>query len=354
MDKKSKIQELWQECFNDTPEFVGMYFNRMYSDDNALLLEKNGTPASAMLLQRYAMNFHGDVADMGYICGAATSANARCNGYMQELLSYAISQSFRRGDLLCALIPASERLYEYYSRFGFAPVFHFREEHYTSLHTFQVHDRYYRDENQNAPDIYTAFSGMMRQRMNCVLHNEDDFLCILEDNRLDNGSFIIMRNGSGEIVSMAWSVERNGQIIVYDILSRDYDARNAALDEIRRHATGKPITVWGYPEESNGGQLKVHGMARVINAGQLLDRLAAKYPRYNTSIRISDPIIPENNHTFILDSGHCSIDDTIHGPAIDFDLYIDTFTSIVFSSEKTGYLLGFPTHPPFMSLMMDQ
>lgn len=59
MKKKDAVLKLWRECFDDSDQYVDMFFSEVYRDDDALLLEQDNRPISSMLLQRYAMNFHG-------------------------------------------------------------------------------------------------------------------------------------------------------------------------------------------------------------------------------------------------------------------------------------------------------
>ena len=65
-----------------------MFFTRVYRDDDVMVLRPDGNgsrPASALLLQRYAMNFHGATVGCAYICGAATRRNERGKGLMTRL-----------------------------------------------------------------------------------------------------------------------------------------------------------------------------------------------------------------------------------------------------------------------------
>ena len=82
MKKKDIVLKLWRECFDDSDQFVDMFFSRVYRDEDALVLDKDGRVVSSMLLQRYSMNFHGVTLPVSYICGAATAPEMRAHGYM--------------------------------------------------------------------------------------------------------------------------------------------------------------------------------------------------------------------------------------------------------------------------------
>lgn len=210
MSKRDDIKRIWSECFDDSPEYIDMYFSRVYDDADGLTLEKNGKTVSSLLLQRYMMRFHGMELPVSYVSGAATRRNARGKGYMSELMVEALYASVQRGDMLCALIPAHDWLYFFYDRFGFSTVFYVDAQRFTSLHTFPVSGSYHVVDDPYAPEVFEAFSRMERERDGAVLHSHRDFLNILDDLRLDNnGQLAVVANDEGEIVAMGWGVVRN-------------------------------------------------------------------------------------------------------------------------------------------------
>ena len=82
MSKKDLIRRVWNECFNDSPEYTDMYFSRIYTDDDALLeVAEDGRPVSILQVHPYTMLFHGAEAQLGYICGAATARKYRGRGH---------------------------------------------------------------------------------------------------------------------------------------------------------------------------------------------------------------------------------------------------------------------------------
>lgn len=123
MNKREEIKRIWSECFDDSPEYVDMYFDRVYNDADGMTLERGGRVVSSLLLQKYRLMVQRSEVGMSYIAGAGTRRNARGNGYMSALIVEALGRSATRGDAVCALIPANDRLYSYYKRFGFTTVF---------------------------------------------------------------------------------------------------------------------------------------------------------------------------------------------------------------------------------------
>ncbi|MCM1503733.1 MAG: GNAT family N-acetyltransferase [Muribaculum sp.] len=351
MKKKDAIRNMWKECFNDSDQYVDMFFSTVYSDADALTLEHDGNVVSSMLLQRYAMNFHGTTCSISYICGAATLKRWRGMGFMGELMRRAIRESFERGDLLCALIPAGQSLYKFYEKFGFSPIFYVDIEHYSSAHNFR-HDAYY----QLVPDVsqekvYDFFDTMMRRRPCAVQHSRQQYEQILMDNSASGGTVIALADSDGNIAALGFAAPIEGEPTVMDILASSPDAEEALLDEIHKEFSGDPLTVYGY-YGARDYNLDPRGMGRIVNMNECTKILAQAYPKLNLAIRIHDNIIRENNHIYIIDGGRAVINDG-YGGRLDYDIDIEVFTSMVFGNEVTRRLLDFPAVRPFISLMLD-
>ena len=41
-NNKSQLIDLWRTSFNDSEEFIKLFFDRVYKKENALFIEKNG------------------------------------------------------------------------------------------------------------------------------------------------------------------------------------------------------------------------------------------------------------------------------------------------------------------------
>ncbi len=351
MNRKEEIKKIWTECFDDSREFVEMFFNRVYKESDALVLEKNGKIVSSMLLQPYAMTFQGTQVTTGYICGAGTRRAARGNGYMNELMVEALNSALERGFMSCSLIPAHDRLYFYYDKFDFSTVYYYDPQRFTSLHTFTPAGNYTRVKDPYLPEVYEAFHEFEMKRKCAILHSQRDFLNILDDLAHDGGIFVALRGESDRIVAIGCAAPSDGRLLVKDLLGDDHDAREAVLAVMRNEFPDTPVSVYT-PAENNGRKPFSRGMARIVNAPLCLGVIAAANPGFKSKIRITDRLIPYNSHTYIIKDGNCAIDDSYSGK-LDFDVDADTFNRIVFSSAKIGDVLDFPSESPYMSLMLD-
>lgn len=357
MSKKEDIKKIWLECFDDGRDYVDMYFEQVYRDEDAMLLtDAANAPVSSLLLQRHAMMFHCHEVSVSYIAGAATRRSRRGQGFMTQLMRAALEKSAADGDMLCTLIPSSRALYFFYEKYGFSTVFFTKEQRYTSFHSFHVEGDYFPIEERRSDDVWQAFDKFQRERKCYVLHDRRDFDNILADLEADNGTYVVMgandEAGCQRVVSMAWGLMRHDLLTVLDVMGESKDARAAALRELRSYYNDTPVFVYGHPDQS-GGRLMPRGMGRVVNAAKVLDAIASAYPTFKCNIRIKDKLLPDfNSHIFRIKDGKCHIDDAYDGP-LDFDVDIRVFEEIIFSCEKIGSGLNFPTVRPMISLMLD-
>lgn len=354
-EMKHTIKNMWGEAFKLDSRWLDMYFDRVYRDNDLLTLtagDDDDVIASSLLLQRYVLYFHSVPLPMAYIAGANTRREYRARGYMKELVKLALEMAYDRGDALVSLIPANKRLFFYYDKLGFSTVFYIDEQRYTSIHRFDYGESYTAIDPVNSHEVYAAFDRMMKERDNVVLHTYDDFQAIMEDVHLDGGQTIALRNNNnGALEVIALVAPDDDRLIVKEILWVTEDARNAALEYARKLYPGKPITVLAPPSNRD---IPVHsrGMARLVNARKLLSAYAMRYPKLSQSIRLYDPIIPENSHIYIMDRGEVVVNDGFGGH-IDLDVSPETLLSILCSDSPIGEIFNLPTSRPYMSLMFD-
>lgn len=353
--KKDDIKKIWRECFNDSAEYVDMYFDRVYTDSQGIILEKNDKPVSSLLLQPYEMKFHGATPLIGYIAGAATRKGSRGQGYMSELMRTALYEASARDMMAVALIPATPALYDFYARMDFAPVVMADAQRFTSLHAFSCAGEYERVENPADTAVYDAFSAMERERGCTVLHSQQDFLNTIADINICRGSFVCLRRkGEEEPVAMAWATEGDDdRIVIKELLGKDDDSREAAMQAVRDAWPDRPLTLLAPPPEGRvKRRLMPRGMIRIVNALKTLEIIARANPKLTLTLKLTDRLMPENSHLYRINKGLCDIIADDGGP-YDFNVDAQIFSRIVFNSSRMADVLEFPSVRPWMSLMLD-
>ncbi len=333
-----------------------MFFDAVYVDDEALTITDPESEAivSSLLLLSYSMTFQGRTLGLGYIYGAATRRKFRARGFMSRLLRRALREASDRGDTFAALIPASPSLSRYYGRFGFSTVFYSRPERYTAVHRFAVSGDYV-DVDPADPRLYEAFERMMAARPCCVQHSRAQFLTLMDDARLsDYGFAAVARRDSGEIAAMVWAAPElaSTTLSVRELLADSNDAANAALTALQRQLPARPLTLLCRAEDSvAGGNLVGRGMARVVNAESALRAVAENNPQARLTVRLTDPILPENDGVYTIADGTLTVDNR-PGP-YDLDLTPEVLTAMLFSSDAIASVTGLPARRPHMSLMLN-
>lgn len=361
MSKKNDILHIWQECFpGDSPKWRRMFFDAAYNDDEALVITdpESERVVSSLLLLPYAMSFHGRTVGAAYIYGAGTLRKFRARGFMSRLIGEALREAADRGDTFAVLIPATETLRSYYCRFGFSTVFFARRERFTAIHRFDHAPRYVNLSNADPSGLYPAFEQMMAGRDCCIQHSRAQFLTLMDDARMSGHVFAAVADVDepDRPVAMAWAKphELSDELLVTELLAGSDDAENAVLQLIQQQMPERPLNILRYPSNAEpGGSLLRCGMARVVNAEAALSAVAERFPRLNLTLRLVDPLLPENTGFYRLHGGAISVSDLTPGAVADLDVKPSTLTSLLFSSSAIGEVTGLPSRRPHMSLMLD-
>lgn len=338
-----------------------MYFDRVYRDADAMTVtDDSGHIVSSLLLQPYAMTFHGLDASASYIAGAATRRNMRGRGLMTSLMTDALHASRDRGDIITLLIPASGYLYGYYARFGFSTVIFTDIERYTALHTFlplddQPSPAFTAADDLFAPAVYDAVARFEREmKQSTVVHSQRDFLNILDDLRLDDGLCVAMTGEEGRVASIAWgrpAPDGSDTIRVDEVLSSSPEARMAALRALREHWPGRPMAVMSTVKD-DGRRPSPRGMARIVSVPSVLTLIARAYPQLKLTMRVFDPLLPTNSGIYRISRGEL---ERLPAPVakLDFDIDIATLTDLIFSSPHIGSITGLPSQRLHAALLID-
>ena len=120
---KEQVKALWKVCFDDSEEFVEMYFGLRYKTEVNVAIQSGDEVISALQMLPYPMTFGGETVQTSYISGACTHPDYRSKGVMCELLSQSFARMLRNGVHFSTLIPAEPWLFDYYARMGYASVF---------------------------------------------------------------------------------------------------------------------------------------------------------------------------------------------------------------------------------------
>lgn len=335
---KEKVKALWKLCFDDSDRFIEMYFNSRYSDERNIAIESEGQVISALQMIPYPMTFCGHTVPTSYISGACTHPDFRGKGIMSQLLSQAFAQMLRKGESLSTLIPGEPWLFDYYERMGYAPVFQYATEAITAPDTIPAKDIVVTFIPEYQEDIYSYLNRKLSKRPCCIQHTITDIKAIIADLVVSSGTLFVARRDH-EILGIAIAYKEDDCILINELLADNEDAEQSLLYSIYQLTGYKHFTQLMPPTDVPSKHTL--GMARIINAKEILQLYTAVFPEDEMQLELHDEQVSANDGYYHLHQGICTFSAT---------RISDTYTQLSIR-ELTNKL--FAPLKPYMSLMMN-
>ncbi len=273
MDKKNAIIDLWRSSFDDSEDFLKLFFDRIYKDENALTLEKNGKIVSTLQVLPYTMTYYHKEISVGYIYGACTAPGEEGKGYMTELMDQAFQFMKKKDVALAVTIPATPELFGFYKKRGFSDAFDYVEKHYTRPATPIDEPRItvMPPEEPSLDALYHFFDCEMRSRTCCMLHTYPDFINILRDAGLSGTQVLAAIDDDDTPLGLAFLSGKEywkpGEIYIRELVYTDDHVRNLLLQEATRQNNVQRAT---YRSAFEGEDTKPLGLARVIDRKRMI------------------------------------------------------------------------------------
>lgn len=338
MKTKEQIKSLWRLCFDDSEEFIEMYFQLRYKNEINVVVRSGNEVISALQMIPYPMSFCGKAVPTSYISGACTHPDFREKGAMKQLLSQAFSKMLQDEVLFSTLIPAEPWLFDYYARMGYAPVFHYSTKTITLPEFIPAKEINVSTASEYQEEIYQYVNRRLSERSCCIQHTPDDFQVIMADLSVSSGVLLVARR-ENEICGLAVIYKRNEHIIINELLAETKDAEYSLLHAIKEY-TGNNQMIQLLPPTAELPQQSL-GMARIINAKEVLQLYASAFPEDEMQIELFDKQLSVNNGYYYLCKGKCMYS-TERLPGAHIQMNISELTSRILLSLQ-----------PYMSLMMN-
>lgn len=273
MDKQ-QIIDLWRSSFNDTDEFVQLFFDRVYKEENTLAIEKDGKVVSALQMLPYTMTYYGKEISVSYIYGACTLPSERGQGHMRALIQEAFQVMEHRDVALTVIVPSDPWLFDYYRELGYTEAFDYSENEYirSSEAVWEPDLTVVPPEVPSTTLLYAYFDRKLRERACCMLHTADDFITILRDLQLSGGQMLTALNEQEQPVGMVFvfpaeATEAGEHVYIKELLYDDERIKKLLLQE----ATAQnKVTKAVYRCPSDGPGNLPFGMARVLDKNRLI------------------------------------------------------------------------------------
>lgn len=117
------IVAVWKEAFGDSEKDIRFFLDAQYKPENTVVYDSGGEIASVLFLIDGDMRIKGIDYPSYYLYAACTLRKFRGRGIMSEMLEFSKKLAFKRNKYFIALKPGEDSLYNYYSKFGYKPVF---------------------------------------------------------------------------------------------------------------------------------------------------------------------------------------------------------------------------------------
>ena len=307
MDTQEEVKALWKLCFDDSEDFVDLYFRKRFTENNNYALERNGKIVCAFQMLPYSLLLDGGELPTVYGSGLCTHPDFRNQGLARTLINDIFQDLYKKGIMLKTLIPAEPWLANYYRSMGYEFVFDFVYEP-LSIDDIQPDSQVVITEHRlPSADTFCYFDKKQRQRNGVILHSLDDYMTIQEDLFLDGGTLLTIHHG-GVLVGLAlqrpWG---DNEVVINELFADTSSLRTSLIHKIRHIYPNRTIK-WMRPlQESSQHNPQLHlGMARLINVSDFLDCYAMTHPNEKFSFKLTDKQLPSNNGYYLLNNGRCT------------------------------------------------
>lgn len=120
----SEAQDIWTTCFGDTKQYAGFLFEHLLNPDYVMTYStEEGKPVSMLCFHPFTLTTPGRNFKAVYIFGVATLPQWRKRGLSTSLFVEAENRFKEREIEASVLVPASDRLFDFYARLGYETAF---------------------------------------------------------------------------------------------------------------------------------------------------------------------------------------------------------------------------------------
>ena len=199
---RDEVVKLWQASFGDSEEYINFFLDNCPSYDTVGYFIDDKPISLFFMLE-------GQVSEYGckYLYAACTASEHRRQGIMEKLIKFAQEHYKNLGYDGIFLVPASEKLYSYYGKFGFISSFAKSAVNVNCCFTN------YCETKQNI-DIKEITNAKLR-----ILNSIDSFIFdkatveyTIKEHLFNGGSFFYSRNKTAETLFFYYTSD-NGIII---------------------------------------------------------------------------------------------------------------------------------------------
>jgi hypothetical protein len=238
---KAELALLWKEVFNDSDEFIKLFFDNVHKPENTLVIKRNSQIVSALQIIPYKVKINDLILDAAYICGVCTRKSERGRGFMSLLMNGATGLIRERGFALSFLIPAEYWLFDIYRKTGYKLDIQNPKHTIQDAGTACLHVSPAIDMVPCRSDHYPYFNKKQMERKRCVLHDYKDFDIILQDNRTDGGNVFVALYNHVPAGMIFAKPSDNETVVITEIIYDNETVKEALTNHVGKYFNAKKI-----------------------------------------------------------------------------------------------------------------
>lgn len=302
-----QIRNIWEYCFNDSPEYVDFYFEKKFNPETTLVLDDDGKLISSIHLNQHNLNLNFKDFEVSYVVGVSTLPEARGTGRMRELMETSLRAMYNSGQEVAILMPIDFRLY---TKYGFENCYDMlvQEVDVSNLKKFRISGDFRKADS--AKDIYEIYRYALSRYNGYSIRSESYFDDFIEEMEKDGGYIYVNYIDNVPEGYIAYSIDGD-VMVVRECYYRDIKSYKSMLKFIFNHNTQvKRVEIYSAVDDSlrhmldnpkdSKFEIKPFMMGRVINFEKLISRFEAEVEDdfMPFKIAIKDEYIEENSGIF--------------------------------------------------------
>lgn len=192
---KEQTKRLWKASFDDTDNFVELYFDRVFHTDINHTIEYEGRVVAALQAIPFLFKAGDKILKTAYLSGITTDADYRRQGFMGRLLDDTHRKLRDSGFDAAFLIPAKDFLFDIYAKFGYRTAF------YKDYQKINITSEYKGNNQVNVSSLapsdiseaFRYFDYKQRQQTAGVIFDKRYFETVVDVFAMENNKVLIAK-----------------------------------------------------------------------------------------------------------------------------------------------------------------
>jgi predicted acetyltransferase len=277
---------LWKQAFGDSDAFIDTYFRNKILPGQSLGLF-DGALISVVHMLPFTVRVQGRDMPTAFIAGAATARDRRGEGHMRTLLFESLKLMRARGILMMHLYPFRHSFYE---KFGWATYSYVHKKTLTQADGHAAADVV---AAHDAAVLRPLYEAMMGACDGYIVRGEREWRWRLEELFSDGGSVVVLLKNNAPAAYMMYYLADGNAEAIETVYTDEADAAALAGHLLSAGAREVHYNLAAQSIGTESGKAVPHGMARVVDAGALLEAFGAV--KMLDDVSITDDFAPWNN-----------------------------------------------------------